>query len=92
MSHLPNTGHEYYTVRIWETYNLKGPYKEMTHRAEDEAQAIYLWEEGNYSCNCNRGLFFSNEEVKCGEGLYTVQVLWKNTTIYSEHPDYPCLM
>lgn len=40
----------------------------------------YMWRDGNYSCDCNRQLFFneadgvttSDEDVECGEGAYTV--------------------
>lgn len=39
----------------------------------------YLWSEGNYSCDCNRGIFFAyagGEEPKwdsdCSEGKYRV--------------------
>lgn len=38
----------------------------------------YMWTEGNYSCDCNRHLFFEravgrepDEDVPCGDSLYT---------------------
>jgi len=44
--------------------------------------SYYWWNEGNYSCDCNRHLEFervkdpnydiSNEELKCSEGKYAV--------------------
>lgn len=41
----------------------------------------FNWSEGNYSCDCNRALFFrraGNEEVGanliCGEGKYYVEI------------------
>lgn len=49
--------------------------------SEDEAidAAIYQWTEGNYGCDCNRGLFFSradpDEEFMgsvCSHGAYRI--------------------
>lgn len=41
----------------------------------------YMYEEGNYSCDCNRHLFFHRamsaepeEDVPCGDELYAVNV------------------
>lgn len=39
----------------------------------EDAQEVYLWTEGNYSCDCNRSLFFLPEEydinkmMPCGD-------------------------
>jgi hypothetical protein len=35
----------------------------------------FIWSEGNYSCDCNRHIFFTNRdemEHPCGEDKYTV--------------------
>ena len=45
--------------------------------------SFYIWEDGNYGCDCNREIFFerikgkaNNEiEVECTEGRYSVQIL-----------------
>ena len=41
-----------------------------------EEQAIFMFEEGNYSCDCNRSLFIQDEygenaidELDCGEEI-----------------------
>ncbi|WP_341893794.1 hypothetical protein [Ferrovibrio terrae] len=40
----------------------------------------YLWSEGNYGCDCNRGLFFArangdtDKGVTCGESRYRVLI------------------
>lgn len=41
----------------------------------------YMWGDGNYSCDCNRALFFARavnedepEETPCGDELYTVKI------------------
>lgn len=45
-----------------------------------EYDPVFIWEEGNYSCDCNRDLFFhrainpehDNDELECGDKLYRV--------------------
>lgn len=57
----------------------------------------YIWEDGNYSCDCNRHLFFERaagiEPVseKCGTGKYSVQVYnpKNGEIIYDEFSDAP---
>lgn len=55
---------------------------------------FFIWEEGNYSCDCNRHtLFFMNsnyegfiEDFPCGDEAYSVNIWSPNKTIllYSE--------
>lgn len=52
---------------------------------------VYMWEDGNYSCDCNRRLFFAranNEEEDwesgCGNTEYSVNIFLDNKCIYSE--------
>lgn len=52
---------------------------------------VYLWEYGNYSCDCNRRLFFArvNDEEEdwesgCGDTEYSVNIFLDNDCIYSE--------
>lgn len=43
---------------------------------------IYIWKDGNFSCDCNRKLFFADagnedismEDAPCGEGKYSVNL------------------
>ena len=41
----------------------------------------YMWELGNYSCDCNRYLFFQraagepDDEAECGDGKYSVEIV-----------------
>jgi len=47
---------------------------------EDDCPHLYLWEEGNYSCDCNREILFKRAigieeidfEAPCGESKYSV--------------------
>jgi hypothetical protein len=34
----------------------------------------FMWDEGNYSCDCNRGTIFldSDEDFPCGEGRFEI--------------------
>lgn len=44
---------------------------------ENNKVNIYIWEEGNYSCDCNRRLMFdeNTDNETCGEGEYSVNIL-----------------
>ncbi len=42
---------------------------------EDGEPNWYMWEDGNYSCNCNRALFFLGaglDSVACGDGRFEI--------------------
>lgn len=58
---------------------------EILERGNDYPSS-YIWEDGNFSCNCNRSLFFGRAggeeepmEADCGDGLYSVQLRNKKT-------------
>lgn len=61
---------------------------------DKEEQSLFLfgWEEGNYSCSCNRSLFFSRAKGEedwihdCGEGDFSVNIFNPQTgnCVYSE--------
>ena len=42
--------------------------------------SFFIWKEGNYSCDCNRHLFFERglgrepDDAACGEGEYSVEI------------------
>lgn len=51
-----------------------------------DEDAAWMWTEGNYSCDCNRALFFAwaagddaPEDRECTDGLFTA--------VYAELPD-----
>lgn len=65
-------------------------YKDSLY-VEDGHVETYIWEEGNYSCDCNRRLFFSrvNGEEEdwdsgCSEFEYSVEIMYKGKVIYTE--------
>ena len=62
---------------------------------EDGSPNPFIWEEGNYSCDCNRELFFCRaknlpdpnlDELRCTEEKYSVRLIELDTykTIYAE--------
>ncbi len=61
---------------------------------EDKTPNIFIWEDGNYACDCNRGLFFDRagndeeREHECSQNTgddYSVNILLQNgECIYSE--------
>jgi len=40
----------------------------------NQEYSYFLWTEGNYSCDCNKHLFFSNseEDFECGHDAYSI--------------------
>ena len=34
----------------------------------------FIWEEGNFACDCNRSSFFLNEDWPCGERIEIVKM------------------
>ena len=59
----------------------------------DDEPSSYIWEDGNYSCDCNRRLFFARAagedeawDRACSDGLYSVRVRNKKSgrVFYSE--------
>ena len=51
----------------------------------------FIWEEGNYACDCNRGLFFYNwegdEEFECGDSRFIIDKIINRGTgeiLYNE--------
>lgn len=55
--------------------------------------ADFQWRENNYSCNCNRSLFFQEaggvaledrEEDECGDGGYPTKIVAEDGTILFE--------
>lgn len=59
----------------------------------DDYPNDFMWSEGNYSCDCNRHIFFNNKkygeedwDCPCGEELYSVNLKnpKNNVIFYSE--------
>ena len=53
----------------------------------------YIWEEGNYACDCNRALFFARAvgadeggawAAKCSDSRYTVKIFRDGERVYSD--------
>lgn len=53
---------------------------------EDGRFNEWWWSDGNASCDCNRGLFFNDEDHECGDTAYSVEILKADTkeVLYSE--------
>lgn len=53
---------------------------------EDEI-STFIWEDGSYSCDCNRSIFFGDEKTEeCSDGKYSVniEILDSGEVIYTE--------
>ena len=63
------------------TYEGKG-YWDDGLCGEPAGPSTFIWEEGNFSCDCNRELFFlragqepEHDEVECGADRYAVELV-----------------
>lgn len=71
-------------VRIEDTYALMCP--------DEETPSLFIWREGNYSCDCNRELFFrrlggeEEGDPDCGDERYSVCIVnpFNNEVLYRE--------
>jgi hypothetical protein len=60
-----------------------------------ECISTFIWEEGNFSCDCNRRMFFNSAageptgESVCGHGAYIVWIVNPATgeVVYDEQPN-----
>lgn len=55
--------------------------KEHFFHKEDEFPSVFNWEENNYSCDCNRYIFwlranneYNDQETKCSDGKFSVNL------------------
>jgi len=68
------TIHSYPTTAIW--------------NEEEESPQIFIWKDGNFSCDCNRHLFFQRaigeeeSDIECSEGKYSVNLRNPRTGMY----------
>lgn len=50
----------------------------------------YIWTEGNYSCDCNRALFFEraigngDPDVPCSSGVYSLRITERGVVVLNE--------
>lgn len=59
-------------------------YETKTFLDDDDGQPhAFIWSDGNYACDCNRGLFFglADLDVKCSDGAFSVRVRNKETGV-----------
>lgn len=73
-------GYRKYQVKLTRTsdgaskvVDLEWGYPEWDGSDSDDA-IRFMWEEGNYSCDCNRCEYF-DEDCECSEGKYEAEVL-----------------
>lgn len=82
-----------FPVIVWIKKNETGEirhYEDTLIEGCDEGLPnIYIWEEGNYGCDCNRRLFFARVkdededwETECSDGLYSVNLQNPSTGEY----------
>ena len=61
------------------------------HLIEDYDDSNFIWEDGNYACDCNRELFFERacgkepDDVNCGSKKYLVNIEVNSVIVYEEY-------
>lgn len=82
MSDVPETTSGY---RLFLTDTATGIRREVAHEAEwedtDDSATEFMWTEGNYSCDCNRSLFYrgaagepEDDRRPCGDERFALTV------------------
>lgn len=66
-------------VRIhWRLGDKEGVYEDPpespTLWQDDSGVNYWMWEEGNYACDCNRSTFFGLDKVSCGDKIEIVSM------------------
>ena len=58
--------------------------------ANAEWRGSFIWEEGNYGCDCNRGIFLygRDSDIDCGENLIVVEGIYdeQGTLLWKDAP------
>jgi hypothetical protein len=44
----------------------------------------YIWAMGNYSCDCNRAIFFGDECEECGDGKFSIRIVSDGELVYAD--------
>lgn len=73
-------------IKIIEIFDTE---TQKTHIYEDKYFSFFSWEEGNDSCDWNRGIHagvytLESSEGKCGESRFTIKILGNKWKTYSE--------
>ena len=82
-----------YTAHI--RRNADGVIRQYTEDWDWHDGGDFLWEDGNYACDCNRSLFFhraANEpepdEISCGCTAFSVQVRAPDGSVLYQDDDW----
>jgi hypothetical protein len=77
----PHDSSEWIAIRVAIRKNDTGEVREYDDIAIwDDGPCLHIWEDGNFSCDCNRYLFFQRvagedeDDDKCGDGAYSVNI------------------
>ena len=65
-----------------------------TYDYKDESHMLYMWLEGNYSCDCNRYMFMYNDyetDFPCGESIELLSITDANGHNVNYRTNYDCI-
>lgn len=72
--------------------NADGVVRRLSMESMGGYHGDYIWSEGNFSCDCNRGIFFAeaegelNPDRDCGDDAFAVRIIADNNghELYSD--------
>lgn len=72
------------------TGEIRDYHDEFIDIHEPITDPVFMWEYGNYSCDCNRNIFFHNfkddEDIDCSDEIYKVNIFdLSNKCLYKEY-------
>jgi len=62
-------------IRNNKTGKVHSYYDNVLYDKDDDCISVYIWEFGNYSCDCNRQLFFDGTDAPCSDGRFSVNII-----------------
>ena len=79
------------TIKDYNTGETR-EYRDDSEWADEDGLSSFIWTDGNYSCDCNRGLFFcrakgedDDQDFPCGDHRFGVSIKLENgEVVYSD--------
>jgi len=70
-------------------------YEDELYDTDDPDADLYIWDEGNYACDCNRALFVARAKgrkdpnLQCGSGRFLVCIRGKDGKLLLKDNGFP---
>lgn len=73
-------------IKNTQTDEVKTIADDLIWHKKSNMPSMWLYTDGNFACDCNRGEKFGIEDSECGNELYLIQIInpKNNEVLYSE--------